>query len=363
MPPRNPYIRRVVFRETLVIADLIPAEFFAGQATWLLWLTAAASIALLAVGGDRTVSAAAAMARLLGVPKAIIGATVVSLGTTTPEMCVSVAAALRGNPDLALGNAVGSIIVDTGLIFGLCCLIRPLPMDRFVLNRHGWIQLGSGALLTAACVVAYLAAGGEAHGVLPRAFGVLLVALLIGYLYMSVYWARSHPLMMPPDENDSPMRGRVLAMAAFQLLLLAVGLGLVVLGSELLVGSVKTICERYQVPPSVLAVTLVAFGTSVPELVTGIAALVKRHEDISVGNIIGADVLNVFFVTGIANVASPLVVETAFLWLYLPTMMVLLMMFQAYAVLGRQQFRRWQGGLLLAVYVASVYLTVRWGAL
>jgi cation:H+ antiporter len=345
-----------------MIADIIPLTFYTGSGTWLLWLVALGSIGVLAVGADRAVSAAAALARALGVSKVIIGATIVSLGTTTPEACVSVAAAWKGDPGLALGNAVGSIIVDTGMIFGLCCVIRRLPMDRFVLNRHGWLQLGAGALLTALCLGAWAWSGDLHSAVLPRSVGAVLLALLIGYLYISIRWARRHPQIVP-DEADVPAsRARGARGAAVTLLVLAAGLGLVVVGSDALVGSAEEICRRQGVPEAVLAVTLVAFGTSVPELVTAIVALIKGHEDLSIGNIVGADILNVLFVTGASNVAAPLRIEPAFFWLYLPTMMIVLLAFRTYILMGRDRFERWQGLVLVAVYVVFVWLTIRMGS-
>jgi cation:H+ antiporter len=145
------------------------------------------------------------------------------------------------------------------------------------------------------------------------------------------------------------------------LLAVAAGLALVVVGSDAAIASAKVICERAHVPPAVLAITLVAFGTSLPELVTAITALIKGHEELSVGNIIGADILNVLFVTGAAASATPVKVEPAFFYLYLPTMMVVLLLFRLYIFAPGNTFRRWQGVLLMAVYAVSVVLTLRFG--
>jgi len=121
----------------------------------------------------------------------VVGATIVSLGTTSPECAVSVVAAWSGEPGLALGNAVGSIIVDSGLIFGLGCLLSRLPADRFILNRQGWVQFGSGLLLVLICWGVYKIAGNEA--VIDRSMGFVFVALLAAYLVFSVRWSRGHP--------------------------------------------------------------------------------------------------------------------------------------------------------------------------
>ena len=284
--------------------DALSETFYDSQATWVLWLILIGSMGMLAVGADRTVTAAAALARALHVSKVVIGATVVSLGTTLPETCVSVVAAFKGDGSLALGNAVGSIIADTALIFGLCAAVTCIPKNRFVLNRHGWIQLGAGTLLAVLCFGLWALSGDIHNVVLPRAAGLGFIALLVGYIYLSVRWGRARPEPLPTKTAPAPSRTSGVA-AAKNLLVLAVGLGLIVGGSELLIGSAKVVCLRYGVPPAVLAVTLVAFGTSLPEFVTAVAAVIKGHVDLSVGNIIGADILNVLFVTGAAATAAP----------------------------------------------------------
>jgi cation:H+ antiporter len=340
---------------------LASEAFYAARDTWVLWLMTLGSMGLLIVGADRAVAAAAALARALRISKVIIGATIVSLGTTTPETCVSVVAAFRGDGGLALGNAVGSIIADTAFIFGLCAAIRMLPKDRFVLSRHGWLQTGAGVLLVLVCLGLWAASGDINSVWIPRAVGVAFLVLLAGYLYLSVRWGRQHPetvvdgLIVP----DEPVRGA--GRIATVLVWLIVGLALVVAGSEVLIGSAREVCLRLGVPQAVLAVTLVAMGTSLPELVTAITALVKGHEDLSVGNIIGADILNVLFVTGAAATAMPLKVDPAFFWLYLPAMMVVLLAFRSFIMLPQNRFRRWHGLLLLAMYAVFVALTLKFG--
>ena len=141
-----------------------------------------------------------------------------------------------------------------------------------------------------------------------------------------------------------------------------VGLAVVILGSNLMVGSAGELCKRYGVPQNVLAVTLVAFGTSLPELVTAIASLVKGHADLLVGNIVGADILNVLFVIGASAAAVPLDVETEFFYLHLPVMLAVLVMLRLFIFFSGDRFRRWQGALLLSVYVGYyAVLVVKFG--
>ena len=163
---------------------LIPEAWFAGLPQWALLALTALSIGVLGKGADWLVDSASGLAYRLGISKVIVGATIVSLGTTSPECAVSVMAAWSGEPGLALGNAIGSIIADTGLIFGLGCLITVLPADRFVLSRQGWVQFGSGVLLAAVCYGAFVISGDGAT--LGRPVGLLMLALLVLYLYVSI---------------------------------------------------------------------------------------------------------------------------------------------------------------------------------
>ena len=179
---------------------LIPEAWFAGLPQWALLALTALSIGVLGKGADWLVDAASGLAYRLGISKVIVGATIVSLGTTSPECAVSVMAAWSGEPGLALGNAIGSIIADTGLIFGLGCLITVLPADRFVLSRQGWVQFGSGVLLAVVCYGAFVISGDAAT--LGRPVGLLMLALLVLYLYVSIRWSREHRSGEPFQSDD-----------------------------------------------------------------------------------------------------------------------------------------------------------------
>ena len=170
---------------------LLPASWFEPQQTWLLVGLAVVCMAAVIKGADWLVEGAAGIAYRLGMPKVVVGATIVSLGTTSPEAAVSVLAAWSGNAGLALGNGVGSIIVDTGLIFGLGCILAPLPADKFVLSRQGWVQFGSAVLLATLCYLTFIVQGDAAT--LGRPVGLLLAALLVAYMVISVRWSKQHP--------------------------------------------------------------------------------------------------------------------------------------------------------------------------
>jgi cation:H+ antiporter len=338
-----------------MLASLLPTDWFIAlnpHHVWGLWTICVVSMAMLVIGADKAVQAAARIAHALNIPTIIIGATIVSLGTTTPEACVSVMAAIRGNGDLALGNGVGSVICDTALIFGLCCCLVRLPANRFVLNRHGWLQLGSGVLLTAVLAGLAWAGGGIADVLVPRWIGVVFLILLVGYMVLSFRWARQHPELIPEEahvgEDTEP--GHNVRLVVANSILLAFGLALVVFGSEGMINSVEQLGDYYNLPKDVMAVTVVAFGTSLPELATALAAIRRGHPGLLVGNIIGADILNVLFVIGAAAMARPLTVAPMFFTLHLPVMLVALVLMRVYIFISPRRFSRWQGVPLLALY-------------
>jgi cation:H+ antiporter len=276
-----------------------------------------------------------------------------------------VVAAWSGEPGLALGNAIGSIVADSGLIFGLGLLVAVLPADRFVLTRQGWVQFGAGMLLAAICYGAWVWSGGAAT--LGRPVGLIMLALLAGYLFISVRWSREHPIGEPFQmHGDNHVEKKTQASVVRLLIVAAIGLGFVILASHVLIQSVSELAEaHWHVPTVVIAATLVALGTSLPELVIGLTSVFKGHPEILVGNVIGADILNVLFVIGASAVAAPLpIVEHGtrvpeiLLYLHLPTMVLILVIFRiAIAAANRRgRFHRAFGIPLLAIYVAYVVL-------
>jgi len=319
--------------------------------TWLLGIVAVC-ILLLSQGADWMIDGVVDLAERTGMPKIVIGATVVSLGTTLPEAFVSVMAAFMGNPGLALGNGVGSIIADTGLIFGLTCVLATVPMNRFILNRTGWVQVGAATLLVAIAVIPLLR--GDAEPMLERWVGFLFLALLVGYLYITYVWARQGSVMVV--EEGEATAHELMSIGKCWLLVIG-GLAMIVVGARVLVPAASEIALRLGVPDDVIAATMVAFGTSLPELMTAIAAVRKGHPEITVGNIVGADVLNCLFVIGAAAVASPLAIPENFYYFHFPAMLFILFSFRAFISMNRSGvFHRWQGVWLLAVYTAYVVL-------
>ena len=325
-------------------------DLMAGIPALLLLVIIIICIALLSKGADWMVDGVVALAQRTGLSKIVIGATIISLGTTTPEAFVSVMAARMGNPGLALGNGVGSIIADTGLIFGLACILAPIPVNRFILHRTGLVQVGVATLLVIISVYALASTPGEP--ILQRWVGFFFLALLAGYMYLAYRWSRQSSGFTEAEEEECALKHLGLCWV-----MIVGGLLLVVSGARILVPAASEIAFRIGVPEDVIAATMVALGTSLPELMTAISSIRKGHPEITVGNIVGADVLNCLFVIGASAAVKPLSIPTNFFTFHFPAMLIILYSFRAFIFMNRDGwFRKWQGFWLLAVYLVYVVL-------
>jgi cation:H+ antiporter len=311
------------------------------------------SLITLSKGADILVDQAVSLSIRWGVPKLIIGATIVSLGTTLPEATVSVFAAIKGNPDLALGNAIGSIIVDTGLIIGIAAMIGKLPVDQNTIERQGKVQFLSGLLLV---IVSLPIFSGETNGIIYQWVGFIFVGLLVAYIFFSIKWARDDHSEKPterPDESSSIMANIVKMF---------LGIFLVIASSKILIPSVEITATRIGIPQSIIAATLVAFGTSLPELITAVTAVRKGHGELAVGNIVGADVLNVLFVVGLSASVTKggLIVPVEFYRLQFPAMMIILIAFRIFAKSKNDVISTKEGLFLAGIYLVYLILNYTW---
>jgi cation:H+ antiporter len=321
--------------------------------TWhwtILLLVMAGSVAVLGRGADWLVDEAVAVSLRLRLSRAVIGATVVSLGTTTPETAVSVLAAVAGNSGLALGNAVGSIICDTGLILGIACVLQPLPINRPLVQRQGRIQIAAAVLLVLACIpwsrpAQMFVQGGQ----LPQLAGGLFLLLLLVYLIWSIRAAGAAQRETQAEATTAAGKHFLLVFAS-----LCGAIAVVVVSSSFLIATATELAARLHVPPSIVAATLVAFGTSLPEFMIAVTAARKGHGELAMGNVIGADILNVLFVTGAAAAVTRngLRVEPHFFQLQFPAMLFVLAVFRL-GVWRRDatHLSRRYGMILLGAYV------------
>ncbi len=314
------------------------------------------SLIILSKGADLLVDEAVLLSERWGVPKMIIGATIVSLGTTLPEVTVSVVSSLKGAPGLAMGNAVGSIICDTGLILGVSALIKPLPFKKEVINKQGWIQLGAAVLLA---VTAFVFGKGfksfSKGGHIPQFMGIVFIIILIIYVVITIKDGASSL----SDEVSVNIESEQKENTFLILIKLLIGIVLVVVSSEMLIPAVQEFAVRVHIPETVIAATLVAFGTSLPELVTGITSARKGHGDLAIGNVMGADILNVLLVVGASASVTKggLFVEPKFFYLLFPAMLFVIFVFKGSVLFSKEHLKRPVGFVLLGTYLLVTILS------
>lgn len=302
-------------------------------------------LACLIKGGDWFVDGASAMARKFKLPELLIGATVVSIGTTLPEVMVSTMSALSGHGEIAYGNAIGSVICNTALIAAITIAVKPGPADPRTLKVPVAFFYIAAAIY---CVAAYL------MGRFTRPMGLIMLAVFIAYMIVNVRSMKNSPA--PEKKHDEEEAEEDLSMGKILLFLVA-GAALIAVGANLLVENGTLIAQALGVPESVIALTFVALGTSLPELVTAITSLLKGHGALSLGNVIGANVFNLVLVSGVSVTLAPFQVpqsavfmgHNASLVLEIPVMM-LVMSLLTIPTLIRGKLTRSQGILLLAIY-------------
>ena len=306
----------------------------------------AVGLVLLIKGGDWFVDGATDIAAHFHVPDLIIGATVVSLGTTLPEVMVSATSAVSGHGEIAYGNAIGSIICNTALIAAITVSVHPGPVDPKSLKVPVFFFFAAAALYS---INAYLT------GYFGYAIGICLLILLALYLYCTIRQGLKNPAA-PAEETEAPKESRALWVS---IAMLIGGAAVIAVGANLLVDNGTLIAQALGVPESVIALTFVALGTSLPELVTAITSLIKGHGSLSLGNVIGANILNLVLVSGVASVLRPFSIPqekmlfgvNASLVLDMP-LMLFVMAFLTIPALATKKLHRYQGIVLLCIYAA-----------
>jgi len=318
-------------------------------------------LVLLVKGGDWFVEGAASIAERFKMPHLLIGATVVSIGTTLPEVMVSASSALSGHGEIAYGNAIGSIICNTALIAAITITFAPSLVERKSLITPVFFFFMAAAFYA---VVAYT------QGYFSRITGILFLVIFVIYMIIVVRQAFKDNSSVDQasneaekDEEAAEEKKGIFARFAdklwFQLVLLVVGAILIAVGADLLVDNGTIIAQGLGVPESVIAVTFVALGTSLPELVTAITSLIKKCGALSLGNVIGANLFNLVLVSGVSCTVSPFSVpKTNMIGAYPSSLiveipvMLFVMGFLTIPALIRGKLSRVQGVVLLAVYVA-----------
>ncbi len=302
-------------------------------------------LACLIKGGDWFVDGAAGIARRFNMPQMLVGATVVSIGTTLPEVMVSASSAVMGHGEIAYGNAIGSIICNTALIAAITIAVKPSSIDRKSLIMPTCFFFAAAAFY---CAVAYIS------GFFSRLTGVILLIMFVVYMIITVRQA-----ITSPDDAAQPSDDEKERKLGLLIVLLVVGATLIAVGARLLVDNGTLIASALGVPESVIALTFVALGTSLPELVTAITSLAKGYGSLSLGNVIGANLFNLVLVSGMSCTLSPFKVPVEKKIAGFPSsfvvdipLMFAVMAFMTVPAIIRGKLSRVQGIVLLVVYAA-----------
>jgi len=297
-------------------------------------------IVLLYFGGEFLVENAAKLAKKLGVSTLVIGLTVVAFGTSAPELAASVTAALRGLPDLSVGNIVGSNIANLALVLGVAALIYPLVTTAQFVRREVPFMVGTSLLLLPFSL----------DGTIGRFEGLILIALLGLFLWVLLRGDSAEIEEIDAELSDD----EVAAASTLRLsLLAAVGIGLLVGGAQILVEGASNLAEAFGINERVIGITLVALGTSLPELASSVVAALKKEGDIIIGNLIGSNIFNVLSIIGITTLIQPLMVRPEWqnvdFWIMIGVSLLTL----AFLAIGLR-VGRVKGGVLFATYIAYI---------
>ncbi|AZR73450.1 hypothetical protein BBF96_08675 [Anoxybacter fermentans] len=293
-------------------------------------------------GADWFTDSAVWIAKKTGIPKVIIGATIVSLATTLPEFAVSVYASFSGHPEMSLGNAVGSNIFNIGMILGLTLIIHSYPTTPKIISKKALFMLTAGilALLT------------SLDGEINQFDGFLLLTVLIGYILFLILHSKKNIVFVEKTEVKGTFKKNLIKFIA--------GSVLVIIGSRIVVNSGVWLAKYFGVPEIFIALTLVALGTSLPELVTSLTATLKGYQELSIGNIIGANLLNIGWVTSVSAMVNPISISTKNLILDFPFMLAFMGLLLLFG-LTKDHLSRLEGMIFLTLY--ATYITILFGTL
>lgn len=296
------------------------------------------SFGILFVGAELLVRGGASMALKLGLTPLVVGLTVVAYGTSTPELLVSLKAAFAGNSDIAIGNVVGSNIFNIAIILGLSALVFPVVVHRQILRWDAPLLLGVTLLVP----LAFL------DGVVSRLEGAIFVLAAMVYTVTAIRMAKKEVSAQEASEEVKAGKGGI----GMDVLKIAAGLGVLVLGSRLLVDNAVVVATSLGVSEAVIGLTIIAAGTSMPELATSVVAAFRKQSDIALGNVLGSNLFNLLFVLGGAALVFPVKtggMKPVDVWMMVGVTVLLLPMM----VSGRR-VNRWEGGALAASYVGYV---------
>lgn len=307
-------------------------------------------LGLILAGANFLTDGSAAVAQRLRVPEFIIGLTIVAVGTSTPELVVSVLSAIAGKSDVAIGNIVGSNIFNVFVILGICALIRPLPLTRSTIRRDIPIGMVVSLLLFVLASDALLHLGPTDR--LGRGDGILMLIL-----YVALMW---YTIRAAGRTEEAPAEGTKAQMAPWLAAVMIVcGLAGLVFGGELFLDSATALARQLGVSESVIAITLVAGGTSLPELASSVVSLVKGKADMALGNVIGSNIANILLILGLSATINPLTMGGITTTDLAVVILTSLLLFLTAFTFRHKAVDRWEGVIFLVIYALYIWQLVR----
>lgn len=321
----------------------------------MMYLLLIIGFVLLIKGADFFVDGAAAIARLLRVPGVIIGLTIVAMGTSAPEAAVSITAGIDGSNEIAVSNVVGSNLFNMLMVAGICAVIRPFGVDRGILKRDFPINIGATLLVLIFA----------ATGVLSRFNGIILLACMAGYIIMTVAAALKNRSEGEEEDEGDTLFGKIsgafgntaAAKAVLSIIFCAAGLTAVIFGGDLVVDNACKIASAFGLSETLIGLTIIAIGTSLPELVTSISAARKGESGMAMGNVVGSNIFNLMMILGLSSSINPIPIESLF---DLAALLVTTILMYILCLSGAKNLKRWEGLLCVAIYIAyTVFIIIR----
>ncbi len=302
-------------------------------------------LGLLIAGGESLVRGASSIAKKLGVKPIVIGLTVVAFGTSMPELVVNIFSAINNTPDIAIGNVIGSNIANILLILGICALIAPLKVQK----NTTWKEIPFALLAVTLIFIMGndIFFNGGTQNILTRSEGLSLIAFFIIFLYYTFGIAKKQ------GEAEEPSSSKTYTWILSLLFTLG-GLGLLIGGGKLLVDSAITLATLAGLSEALIGLTIVAVGTSLPELITSIIAVRHKQDDIAIGNIVGSNIFNVFWILGFTATLRPLPLIAGASFDILVSMVATLLLFGFMFIHSKHTLNRWQGSVFIFIYAGYV---------
>ncbi|MBR4893441.1 MAG: calcium/sodium antiporter [Clostridia bacterium] len=308
---------------------------------------------LLVKGADYFVDGSSSLAKRLKIPSIVIGLTIVAFGTSAPEAAVSISASVTGNNGIVVGNVIGSNIFNLLMVVGVCAIIKPFDVKKKVMNYEFPMSIYAALILIVVSLDAFL--NGRPMNVVDRSEGIILFVFIIMFVYSQVKTALNARKIQETEDDGEDYE---ILSKTKTFLYIVLGLAAVIFGGDMVVDSASSIARSFGLSNHLIGLTIVAIGTSLPELVTSVVAASKGESDLALGNVIGSNIFNIFFILGISGIVNPISFDNSF---FIDTIILLAVSLLSYILTKVSKGgKRWHGILYVILYIAFTwYIIIR----